>query len=171
MGGYIAWQFVRKYMSRLRALIPCDTRTAADTDDARANRFKMAEKIHEWGSARVAEIMGPKLFATGKFEANLRIVQELRDVVSRTSPDAIAVAQRAMAARPDMTYLLPQIKVPTLVIAGTEDALIPPQEMREIAATVPNGQYVEIPNAGHMSTVENPEAVNVVMSEFLAKLT
>jgi pimeloyl-ACP methyl ester carboxylesterase len=171
MGGYIAWQFARKYSSRLRALIPCDTRAAADTDEARANRLKMAEKIHEWGSARVAEMMGPKLFAAGRFESNPRIVQDLRDVVARTSPDAIAVAQRAMAARPDMTYLLPQIKVPTLVIAGVEDALIPPQEMRQIAEAIPHGQYVEIPDAGHMTTVENPAAVNAAMIEFIGRMS
>jgi pimeloyl-ACP methyl ester carboxylesterase len=171
MGGYIAFQFVRKHMSRLRALIACDTRAAADSDEARANRIKMAEKIHEWGSARVAEMMGPKLFAPGKFEANPRIVQDLRDVVSRTSPDAIAVAQRAMAARPDMTSLLPQIEVPTIAIAGADDMLIPPAETKQIAESVPNGQYVEIPNAGHMTTVENPRAVNKAMSEFIDSLS
>ena len=62
MGGYIAWQFVRKYASRLRALVQCDTRAVADTDEARAGRIKMAENVAEWGSGRVAEMMGPKLF-------------------------------------------------------------------------------------------------------------
>lgn len=170
MGGYIAWQFARKYMRRLRALILCDTRAAADTDDARANRLKMADKIREWGAARVAEMMGPNLFAAGRFEANPIIVQELRAVVSRTSPDAIAVAQRAMAGRPDMTSLLPQIEVPALVIAGAEDALIPPREMQQIAAAIPNSQYVEIAGAGHMTTVENPSAVNQAMLTFIDQL-
>jgi pimeloyl-ACP methyl ester carboxylesterase len=171
MGGYIAWQFVRKHASRLRGLIQCDTRAAADTDEARANRRKMAEKIREWGSARVAEMMGPKLFAAGRFESNPRIVQDLRAVVARTSPDAIAVAQLAMAGRPDMTDILPQIKVPTLVLAGVEDALIPPSEMQQIAAAIPNGQYVAIPDAGHMTTVENPTAVNAAINNFVAGLS
>lgn len=170
MGGYIAWQFLRKHMNRVRALIACDTRAAADTEAARANRLKMAEKIHEWGAARVAEMMGPNLFAAGVFEANPQAVQDLRAVVASTSPDAIAVAQRAMASRPDMTYLLRQIKVPTLVLAGAEDALIPPQEMQQMAAAIPHGRYVEIPNAGHMTTVENPGAVNVAMTDFIAGL-
>lgn len=170
MGGYIAWQFVRKYMNRVRALIACDTRTAADTEEARANRLKMAEKIAEWGAARVAEMMGPNLFAAGTFAANPKIVQDLRAVVSRTSPAAIAVAQRAMAARPDMSYLLPQIGVPALVVAGAKDALISPEEMRRMAGAMPQGQYVEIENAGHMTTIENPEAVTAAMREFLAGL-
>jgi pimeloyl-ACP methyl ester carboxylesterase len=169
MGGYIAWQFVRKHMDRLRALIQVDTRAAADTDEARANRLKMAEKIHELGSARIAETLGPKLFAAGKFEANPTIVQELRDVISRTSPDAIACAQRGMAARPDMTGLLPTITVPTLLVAGVEDALTPAKEMQQIADAIPKGEYREIPDAGHMSTMENPAAVNAAMQEFLKR--
>jgi pimeloyl-ACP methyl ester carboxylesterase len=170
MGGYIGWQFVRKYATRMQALIACDTRAAADIEEARANRLKMAGKIHEWGAARVAEMMGPKLFAAGRFQANPKIVQDLRAVVARTSPDAIAVAQRAMAARPDMSYLLPRISVPALVIAGAQDALIPPKEMQQIAMAMPHGQYVEIQDAGHMTTVENPAAVNEAMHEFVAGL-
>ncbi|MCI0334662.1 MAG: alpha/beta hydrolase [Planctomycetes bacterium] len=169
MGGYIAWQFVRKYTGRLRALVQCDTRDAADTDEARANRLKMAEHIHEWGSGRVAEMMGPRLFAAGKFESNPEIVQQLRRVVERTSPAAIAAAQRGMAARPDMTSILPKINVPALVIAGVEDALIPAKEMQQIATTIPNGQYVEIPNAGHMTTMENPKAVNAALQAFIGE--
>jgi pimeloyl-ACP methyl ester carboxylesterase len=170
MGGYIAWQFVRKYQDRLRALIQVDTRAAADTDEARSNRLKMAENIHAWGSARVAEMMGPKLFAAGRFEENPAIVQELRQVVASTSPDAIACAQRGMTTRPDMASFLPSIRVPTLVIAGVEDALTPASEAREFAAKIANSQYVEIADAGHMTTMENPQAVSDAMVKFVAAL-
>ena len=67
MGGYVAWQFVRKYPARLRALVQCDTRAIADSEEARAGRLKMAENVAEWGAGRVAEMMGPKLFAPGTF--------------------------------------------------------------------------------------------------------
>lgn len=170
MGGYIAWQFVRKYGDRLRGLIQVDTRAAADTDEARKNRLKMAEKVQEWGSARVADLMGPNLFAPGRFESNTEIVQELRRVVSSTSPDAIACAQRGMAARPDMTSYLPSIRVPALVIAGRDDKLIPAAEMEQIAGVIPQGQYVEIAGAGHMAPMENPEAVNKAMGDFVSDL-
>src|SRR3954465_471817 len=78
MGGYIAWQFVRKYVHRLRALIQCDTRAAADTDEARAGRLKMAENVAEWGAARVAEMMGPKLAAPSTFEAKPEVAAPSR---------------------------------------------------------------------------------------------
>lgn len=170
MGGYIAWQFVRKYADRLCALIQCDTRAAADTDEGRAGRLKMAEKIAEWGSARVAEMMGPKLFSAHGLETKPQLMTELRRVVSRTAPAGIAAAQRGMAARPDVTALLPTIQVPTLVLVGADDVISTSPEMRSIAAAIPEATFVEIPAAGHMTTMENPAAVNDALITFLKEL-
>ncbi|MEX0613285.1 MAG: alpha/beta fold hydrolase [Pirellulales bacterium] len=170
MGGYIAWQFVRKYANRLRALVQCDTKAAADTDEARANRLRMAEKIFDWGAARVAEMMGPKLFARRTFETKPEVVEAVRRIVERTSPAAIAAAQRGMAERPDMTSFLPMIKVPAMVLVGADDAISPPEEMRSIAAAIPNAKFVEIPDAGHMTTMENPAAVNEQFSRFVSNI-
>ncbi len=170
MGGYIAWQFVRKYADRLRGFVLLDTRSLADTDEARAGRSKMAEKVAEWGSARVAEMMGPKLAAQSTHEQKPEVIADLRRVVSGTAPAAIAAAQRGLAARPDMTDFLPKISVPTLVIVGDQDAISPPAEMQAIAAAIPNADYVVIPNSGHMTTMENPEAVNKALTNFINSL-
>jgi pimeloyl-ACP methyl ester carboxylesterase len=167
MGGYVAWQFVRKHTDRLRALVQCDTRAAVDTDEARAGRLKMADKVAEWGSARVAEMMGPKLFSPRTLADKPEVVAAVRKVVESTPPAAIAAAQRGMAARPDMTSLLPRIKVPSLIVVGIEDAISPPQEMRAIAAAIPDADFVEIPDAGHMTTMENPIEVNTALLRFV----
>jgi pimeloyl-ACP methyl ester carboxylesterase len=66
-----------------------------------------------------------------------------------------------------MTGFLPSIDVTTLIICGEEDALSPPKEMQSIAVAIPNARYVEIPDAGHMTTMENPNAVNAALREFL----
>jgi 3-oxoadipate enol-lactonase len=167
MGGYVAWQFVRKYPERLRALVQIDTRAAADTDEARAGRIKMAENVAEWGSPRVAEMMGPKLFAPQSFEKLPKVLRAVREVVGRTLPAGIAAAQRGMAARPDMRDLLPKIAVPTLVIAGEEDAIIPAKEMESMAGAIPGAKFVAIAGAGHMTTMENPAAVNEALVGFV----
>jgi pimeloyl-ACP methyl ester carboxylesterase len=167
MGGYVAWQFVRKYVGRLRALVQCDTRAQADTEEARLGRLKMAENVAAWGSGRVAEIMGPKLFAPSTFEKKPAVVAAVRAVVERTPPAGIAAAQRGMAARPDVTRLLPTIKVPTLVLAGELDMISPPAEMKEIADAIPAAEYVVIPRAGHMTTMEEPDAVNEAFAQFV----
>ncbi|HEY4234214.1 MAG TPA: alpha/beta hydrolase [Lacipirellulaceae bacterium] len=167
MGGYVAWQFLRKYATRVRALVPWDTRAVADTEEARAGRIKMAENVAEWGSGRVGETMGPKLFAPETFQKLPEVVRAVRAVVEGTSPAGIAAAQRGMAARPDMTSLLPTIKVPTLVIVGEHDAISPPEEMKAIAAAIPGAELVVIPDAGHMTTMENPRAVNAALAAFV----
>lgn len=170
MGGYIAWQFVRKFGAQLRALIQCDTRAKADTEEARAGRLKMAENVAEWGSGRVAEMMGPKLFAPVTFERKSDVVAAVRTVVERAPPAGIAAAQRGMAARPDVTSLLPTIKVPTLVLVGEHDAISPPAEMKEIAAAIAGAEFALIPRAGHMTTMEEPAAVNAAFASFLDRI-
>jgi pimeloyl-ACP methyl ester carboxylesterase len=75
-----------------------------------------------------------------------------------------------MAARPDVTAMLPSILVPTLVLVGAVDAISPPAEMRAIAEAIPRAQFVEIPDAGHMTTMENPAAVNEALIAFLRTL-
>ena len=65
-----------------------------------------------------------------------------------------------MAQRPDMTAALPEIRCPTLVVVGSEDASSPPAEMRGMAAAIPAARFVEIPAAGHLSPLEQPAAVN-----------
>lgn len=170
MGGYIAWQFVQRHADRLRALVQCDTRAAADTDEARAARLKMVEHIHEWGAGRVADMMGPKLLAPRTFETRPEVVRAVRQVVEATAPASIAAAQQGMAARPDVTGLLPQISVPALLIVGQHDEITPPPEMASVAAAVPGAELVIVPGAGHMTTMENPTAVNAALARFLARI-
>jgi 3-oxoadipate enol-lactonase len=170
MGGYIAWQFVRKHAQRLRALVQLDTRAVADNDEARAGRMKMAEHVAEWGAARVAEMMGPKLFRQEAFAKQPEIIAATRRVVEATNPTAIAAAQRGMATRPDVTDMLRKIQVPTLVIVGDQDAISPPPEMKTVADAIPGAEYVVIADSGHMTTLENPQAVNGALLQFLARI-
>jgi pimeloyl-ACP methyl ester carboxylesterase len=57
--------------------------------------------------------------------------------------------------------------VPTLVIVGEHDAISPPEEMKAIAAAIPGAELVVIPDAGHMTTMENPRAVNAALAAFV----
>ena len=170
MGGYIGWQFFQRHRQRVRALIQCDTRAAADTPQARETRYKMAESVEGWGSAHIGSLMVPKLFAAGTLRENEKLVDEVRDIIARTDPVAIAAAQRGMAHRDDSTALLGAIDVPTLYLVGQHDQISPPAEMREMAQATPNAKCVEIPDAGHMSPMENPKAVNRAMTDFVASL-
>lgn len=170
MGGYIAWAFWRKYPSRVRALVFCDTRAAADSPEAAANRLATAERVMREGPGPVADGMLPKLTAKVAPKMHPEVIETLRQMILSTDPRGIAAAARGMAQRPDATAWLPQIACPTLVLVGQEDAISPVAEMRAIAEAIPGAQFVEIGGAGHMSPMENPAEVNVAIGAFLAEL-
>jgi 3-oxoadipate enol-lactonase len=172
MGGYIAWQFWRKYASRLGGLIVCDTRAAADTPEAAAARRATADQVLAEGPATLADSMIPKLFAEITIKSSPATIEGIRRVILNADPEGIAAAQRGMAQRPDVTQMLAEITCPTLVIVGAQDVISPVDEMRAIAESVPGAGMAVIPDAGHMAPVENPEEVNRVIREFLdEKLT
>lgn len=168
MGGYIGWQFAFRHPEWLGRLILCDTRSAADSAEAAANRLKMADIVMKEGPEPVVWAMMPKLFAPFTAQRQPALIALVRQTVMATSPTAIAAAHRGMAVRPDVTAMLSEIRVPTLVIVGEYDAISPPAEMKAFAAEIPDSRFVTIPDAGHMAPMENPVAVNAAIAEFLA---
>jgi len=170
MGGYIAWQFFRKYRGQLRALILCDTRAAPDTPAAAAGRQTLAATVLAQGSQAASDFVLPKLMSAKTTERWPDLVANVQSMVLRNKPAGIAAALRGMAERPDCTELLPQIDVPTLLICGQDDQVTPPAEMQQMADAIPHAQFVQIPNAGHLSPLENPDAVNGAIERFLISL-
>jgi 3-oxoadipate enol-lactonase len=170
MGGYIALQFWRKYADRLRALVLCDTRAAADTPEGAAARHAVADRVLAEGPSPLTGAMLPRLFAEATQRQRPELVESLRRVIVSNPPEGIAAALRGMAVRPDMTASLKEITCPTLVLVGQDDAISPAAEMRGMAEAIPGATFVEIPAAGHMSPLENPAAVNAAILDFLATL-
>ena len=170
MGGYIAFQFWRRHASRLRGLILCDTRAAADSPDVAANRLVMADRVLREGVAPLADGMLQRLFAETTRQSFPGLIEGLRTVMLSNKPRGVAAASRGMAERPDMTSHLGEIRCPTLVLVGQNDVSSPPTEMRGIAQAIPGSQFVEIPDGGHMAPLENPAAVNAAIGRFIATL-
>jgi pimeloyl-ACP methyl ester carboxylesterase len=167
MGGYVSFAFLRKYASRVSALILCDTRSVADTPEAAEKRRELADKVLTEGAQIVAEAMLPKLISSATREDLPQVVDALRNVMLSTPPRSIAAALRGMADRPDVTAELGNITIPTLVLVGEHDEISPPEEMRELASKIPNAQFVIVPKSGHMTTCENAAFVNTKIREFL----
>jgi 3-oxoadipate enol-lactonase len=168
MGGYVAFQFLRKYPARVRSLVLCDTRSVADTPEGAAARRQMADKVVAEGTAPVAEALLPKLLHPRTPSDRPAVAQAVREMILSTDPRGIAAAQRGMAARSDVTAQLPTISVRTLVLVGQEDAISPLDEMRKLAEAIPGAQFVAVPDAGHMAPMENPAFVNDAIGGFLA---
>jgi len=170
MGGYVAWQFWRRYAPRLRGLVLCDTRAAADAPDAARARRETADRVLREGPAPLADAMLPKLLPESSRKENPHVADALRRAILAADRRAVAAALRGMAERPDVTGWLGQIGCPTLVLVGRLDRISTPDEMRAIAGALPDARFVPIAEAGHVSPVENPDAVNAAMLEFLAGL-
>lgn len=167
MGGYIAFAFMRHYPDRVRALILANTRASADTSDARAGRETNAQLVEQQGAGAIADKMLPTLLGAN---ATPELRAHVRSIIERNQPQGIAAALRGMALRPDSTDLLSQINVPTLFIGGSEDTLTTPAVLREMHSAVVGSQMVELPGAGHLSNLEQPDAFNTALLTFLHAL-
>lgn len=174
MGGYVAWQVALRWPERVRGLIPCDTRAAADADEPRAARFKMAEAAMQAGNSSPALAMIPKLLGAETREQRPEVEAKLRAMIERQSAEAVAAAQRGMARREDVRGKLDTITAHSLCIVGVEDVISPPAEMHEIAVLLAKSgpddvRLTEIDHAGHMTPMENPAAFTAAIAAFAKK--
>lgn len=170
MGGYIALAFWRKHAARLRGLILCDTRAAADPAEAIAARRAAALRVLDAGPASLVDDTGSKLFAQRTLQERPELLDTLRRMAAGCDARGVAAAALGMAQRPDSTGMLGDIRCPTLVIVGREDVISPPDEMRRMAEAIPNARLVEIADAGHLTPMEQPAAVSAAIEAFLAEL-
>lgn len=171
MGGYVAMALLRRHPDRVAALLLADTKASADADAARANRERIAALVESDDSSTVLvdEVLPALLGATTTSTRPL-VSGRVRGLVQTAPPAAVAWAQRAMAARPDSFDTLRAFDRPALVIVGQEDVLSPPADAEAMAAALPRGRLVVIPDAGHLTAVETPETFNAQVAGFLAEL-
>jgi pimeloyl-ACP methyl ester carboxylesterase len=165
MGGYAAMAFGRKFPERMAAAALIATKASPDTEEARKNRERQASLALEKGAEAVVAEFVPKLLAP---DAPSTVRRRVDDLASRATAQGIADALRGMAQRPDSTPHLPSWKVPTLVIAGEQDQLMPRAEMEKIASSVPGARLEVIRGAGHLPFLENPRAVGRLLTAHLA---
>jgi 3-oxoadipate enol-lactonase len=122
------------------------------------------------GPSGVAREMMPKLLGKTTTETNSSIEANVRRLIKQQSPVAIRGAIHRMMHRADSTPLLAQVAVPTLVITGEQDEMIPVDESRRMAAAIPGATLVIVPGAGHLANMEQPAAFNTALNNFLATL-
>jgi 3-oxoadipate enol-lactonase len=168
MGGYIAWEFWNFYSQRLRAFILCDTRSGSDSEEGIATRLKMVDLVLKHGPESIASSMIPNLISEASQIDSPYLTKRLMDMIESTDRQGIAASQRGMAERIDYSNRLTEIRIPTLLIVGNEDRLTPLDVMESMSSQLPNAEYYEVPNAGHMAPMEDPIFVNQAMEAFLA---
>ncbi len=167
MGGYIAFELVRRHPARVGALIIADSRAGPDTPEAAKNRRDQAAKVLSTGTSAVSDGMVQKLFAEA---ADQELKDQWRERMRRSPEKGVAAALLAMAERPDSMPTLATLRVPALFIVGSEDRITPVEVAAEMAETAPGGRLVEIEGAGHMTPVERPAEFAASVSGFLRPL-
>ncbi|MFI0422159.1 alpha/beta fold hydrolase [Spongiactinospora sp. 9N601] len=171
MGGYVTMAFCRRHPDRLLGVILADTRAAADQEQARANRERIAAAVSANGNAILLDEVLPGLVGPTTRQRRGMVFGRVRGLVQAAPPGAVAWAQRAMAGRADSFDTLRDLKVPALVIVGEEDQMTTPADAEAMAEAVPDSRLTVIEAAGHLSAVEQPEAFNRAVAAFVGEIS
>ena len=166
MGGYVALAIARTYPAMLRGLALVGTKAGMDSAEAASARRLTAEKVQREGASVVVDAMAPKMLSASNTES--RKVASVRACMAPANSEGIIGALLGMAVRPDAHDVLDKIRVPTLVIAGSDDSVIPPLESAALAKAIPDAQLRIIPGAGHLVALDQSDAFNEAMQEWLA---
>jgi 3-oxoadipate enol-lactonase len=161
---------LRRHADRVRALVLQDTRAGADTEEGRRNRAVLAERVLQQGSAAAADAFLPKLVGETSQRERPALVARLRQIILANPPRGVANALLGLGGRADSTTTLREVRVPALVVCGAEDVLTPPSESEAMQQAIVGGRLELVPRAGHLASLENPEAFNRALLEFLASL-
>ena len=171
MGGYVAFAMWRRHAHRVRGLVLANTKGGADTSEAREKRKAQMTVAREQGSGSIADAVITGMLGKTTRAKRPDIVNTVHRMISSAPVDGVVGALQAMMDRPDSNPTLGTIDVPTMVVTGDEDAIIPVEEARALHAGIRGSSLEVITGAGHLSNLERPAAFNHVVSEFLARLS
>jgi pimeloyl-ACP methyl ester carboxylesterase len=166
IGGYVLFEFWRRFRGRVAGLALCNTKGPADTPEGRAARLQAAADVLERGTEPFFESMVPKLL--GKTTLNTRpdLVEGALLMMRKMSAGDVAAVQRGMAERPDSVETLKTINVPVLVVTGDEDVLTGIAEAELMRQHIAGAEMKVITRAGHYSPWEQPEEVGKLLRQF-----
>jgi len=167
IGGYILFEFWRRFRERVTSLALCDTRPQSDTAEGRANRLKAAAAVLEQGTEPFIESMIPKLMGRTTVSTRPDLVDGARAMMRKMSAEDISLVLRGMAERPDSVADLKSINVPTLIVIGEEDVLSTVADGELMRQNIAGSQLKVVPKAGHYAPWEQPELVGKVLRQFL----
>lgn len=170
MGGYIALRAVERNPERVWGLILADTQAKPDSNEAKLKRAAAIKSVKANGVKAYAEGFVKSVFAPQTFANNKAAVEKIRRIIQSNSSLGICGALLALASRTETTEALSGIKVPTLILVGEHDALTPPSASQEMRNKIPNSEIHVIPNAAHMSNLENSKEFNKQLLDFLGRL-
>jgi pimeloyl-ACP methyl ester carboxylesterase len=167
MGGRVALEVYRRAPQRVERLALLDTGYEPAAPGEREKRAVLVNQALKEGIGSIAEAWGRPMLAPAK-RNNPGLVKAVIDMVGRMSGEIYAGQTRALLGRPDASDVLKRIACPAMVICGTEDGWSPPERHQRMAELIPNAALRLIDRSGHMSMMEEPEAILQALQEWLA---
>ncbi len=161
MGGYIALAMAYQHADRLAGLSLIASRATADTPETKNLRGRMIQDIQTRGSRVLAESLAPRL------SCNPHVQKQAFAMIEKTNPAGLIDALHALAERPNRLAFLPEISIPSQVVAGGDDQIVPLAEAKAMASLLSNCSCLEIPGAGHMPMLETPEILGEGLGLFM----
>lgn len=167
MGGYVAMEIMRRSPHRVERLALLDTTARPDLPEQTQRRKDAVELARSGGFDKIMPTMLPLLLHPDHLKDEA-ITGLSKDMAKAVGADSFARQQAAIMARPDSRDSLSAISCPTLVLCGAEDALTPPDRHDEMAALIKGARRVSIPHCGHLSPIEQPDAVSAELRAWLS---
>jgi pimeloyl-ACP methyl ester carboxylesterase len=166
MGGYVAFEVLRRAPERIVKLALLDTTARPDLPEQTEQRQRQVEMARSGRFSGISDLLFPRFVAPARHgDAALREI--VRAMAAAVGAEAFVRQQTAIMSRVDSRAGLSAVPCPTLVVVGEQDALTPPDRAAEIAAGIPNARQVVVPDCGHLSTLEQPQAVTEALTDFL----
>ncbi len=166
IGGYVLFEFWRRYRGRVAAVVLCNTKAPPDSPEAKAGRWQAAADVLKRGTEPFFESMVPKLMGQTTRQSRPDLVDGAMRMMRKMSAGNVAQVQRGMAERPDSVPDLKTINVPTLIVTGDEDIVTGPAEAELMRQNIAGSELKIIPHAGHYSPWEQPAEVGKLLRRF-----
>jgi 3-oxoadipate enol-lactonase len=170
MGGYLEFAMYRMFPELMIGLVLADTRAEADKPEQIQWRFNLAQRTAARGPEAVITEMLPKLLAPARYDRDPQLVASVRSMISAAPVPGIIGALMALAERPDSSDLLRRIQIPSLVIVGADDVLTTTADAERMAKGIAGAELVVIPEAGHLSNLEQPDQFTAALEGFAQKV-
>lgn len=169
MGGRVAWEVIRMAPDRVDSLVVLDTGIHPLAEDEPAMRQRLVDLADSSGMEAVAEVWLPPMLHPDR-RGDRELMQPLVAMVSGYGVDQFKGQIRALLGRHDANPVLPTISCPTLVVCGRQDGFSPLVRHEDFAALIPGAELAVVEDAGHMVTVEQPEAVTDLLVEWVSRV-
>jgi pimeloyl-ACP methyl ester carboxylesterase len=167
IGGYVIFEFWRRFRERVSALVLCNTKASADNPEARTGRLQSADDVLLRGTESFFDSMLQKVLGETTRRSRPDLVDGVLRMMRKMSPEDIAGVQRGMAERPDSIPTAKTINVPTLLITGSEDKITGVPEAEVMRQKIRGSEMKVVAKASHYSPWEQPEEVGRLLRQFL----